>query len=78
MQSTPRSNTTIRNPLMKILNKGFRTKLADKFSTHSKSSAKKDTPKKFEKVNLEAYDWEQSRFFRDYILKDLNLNDPFE
>jgi hypothetical protein len=47
MQSTPRSNTTIRNPLMKKLNNGLRTKLGERFSTYSKSSAKKDTLKKF-------------------------------
>ena len=78
MQSTPRSNTTIRNPLMKIVNKGLRTKLGERLSTISKSSAKKDTLKKFEKVKLEAFDWEESRFYRDYIIKDLHLNDPFE
>ena len=63
---------------MKILNKGLRTKLGERFSTYSKSSAKKDNPKKFEKVKLEGFDWEESRFYRDYIIKDINLNDPFE
>lgn len=78
MQSTPRSNSTTRNPLIKILNKSLRIKLADKFSTLSKSSTKKDALKKFEKVKLEAFDWEQTRFFRDYLIKDLHLNDPFD
>ena len=63
---------------MKIVNKGLRTKLGERLSTISKSSAKKDTLKKFEKVKLESFDWEESRFYRDYIIKDLHLNDPFE
>ncbi len=78
MQSTPRSITTISNRLIRVLNKSLRTRVADKFSTYSKSSGKKETPKKFEKVKLEAIDWEQSRFYRDYLIKDLHLNDPFE
>jgi hypothetical protein len=77
-QSTPQPMSTKSNPIMRALGRTLKSRLADKFSTISKSTTKKDTPKKFEKKKLEAYDWEQSRFYRDYIIRELSLGEPFD